>query len=159
MPAISKRFTINESQIKKFTLKGGSVHGAVRRLTEEAEDVAVSIGPKRTGELVSTISSSERWSNGRQARFTLRVGASYASYVLRGVPGYIYPKHKARNRAGNRAGKRPGTFSGRVPRFPVGKSNGEPMASWTFADRVKGQAENNFLRRAVAIAMRRQGYL
>lgn len=159
MPASVSRVRINEAQIKKFTLKGGSVHGAVRRLTDEVEEVAQDIGPKRTGHLLSTLSTGERWSNGRESRFTVRLGAEYAAVVLRGFKGYIYPKHRARNRAGNKAGKRPGTFSGRVPRLPVGKSQGEPMSSWTMADRVKGQSANNFLARALSIAMKRQGYL
>ena len=153
------RVRINEAQIKKFTLAGGQVHGAVRRLSAVTEVVARQEAPSRTGRMKASISAGENWSNGRQSRFTVRVGASYASYVLDGVRGWIYPKHRARNRAGNQAGRRPGTFSGRPPRFPVGKSQGEPQGNWTMAPKVRGQRANNFLMRAVREVMRRQGYL
>lgn len=159
MPATNVRVKISESQIRRFTLAGGQVHGATRRLSAVTEVLARQQAPSRTGRMAQSISSGENWSNGRQSRFTVRVGASYATYVLKGVPGYIYPKHLARHRAGNKAGKRPGTFSGRVPRLPVGKSQGEPMSSWTFAEKVKGQSANNFLMRAVRQAMQRAGYL
>lgn len=159
MPASISRIRISEAQIKRFTLKGGSVHGATRRLSERTEALAVFYAPKRTGRMAASIRFGENWSNGRQARFVVTVGARYATYVLKGTVGPIYPKHRARYRKGNLAGKRPGSFSGRIPRLPVGKSQGEPMSSWSMAPSVAGQDANNFLSRALRRAMQLQGYL
>lgn len=159
MPATVSKIRISEAQIKKFTLNGGDVHGAVRRLSERTEILAKFKAPKRTGRMAASIKAEKNWSNGRQSHFTVRVGSSYAAYVLRGYVGPIYPKHKARFRAGNKLGRRPGTFSGRIPRLPVGKSQGEPMSSWTMAPSVAGQDANNFLMDAVRRAMELHGYL
>jgi hypothetical protein len=157
MPAVTKRISINESQIKKFTLRGGDVNGAVRRLSEATEAEAVRLSPSRTGQMASSIRAGHNWSNGRESRYTIRVGVSYAEVVLLGYSGWIYPNHQARVRTAS-PGKRRGTFSGRQPRLPVGKSQGEPMETWTFATRVRGQKANNFLMRAVRATMIRQGY-
>jgi hypothetical protein len=157
MAAVTKRIKINESQIKKFTLRGGQVNGAVRRLSEATEAEAVRLSPSRTGEMASSIRASHNWSNGRESRYTIRVGVSYAQVVLEGYTGWIYPKHTARVRSSGGSQRR-GTFSGRQPRLPVGKSQGEPVGSWTFATRVRGQKANNFLMRAIRATMIRQGY-
>jgi hypothetical protein len=160
MAAVRTRITISEAQIKRFTLKGGSVHGAVRRLSEGVENRATQIvlaEHTRTGKMASSISAGENWSNGRESRFTIRVGVSYAKVVLEGYKGYIYPKHVARNYTSKT--RRKGTFSGRRPRLPVGKSQGGPVSTWTFATKVKGQRGDNFLRRALRAVMEVQGYL
>jgi len=161
MPAVTKRIVINESQIKKFTQRGGDVNGAVRRLSEATEAEAVRLTPHkpgrvRTGRMAASIRAGHNWSNGRESRYTIRVGVEYATYVLLGTTGPIYPKHRARHYTTK--GKRPGTFSGRQPRLPVGKSQGGGPESWTFMTSVKGQEGNNFLMRAVRAMMIRQGY-
>jgi hypothetical protein len=156
----SVRFKINEAQIRRFTLKGGSVHGATRRLSVAVESrsrATVLAKHTRTGEMASSISSGENRSNGRSCSFVISVGVPYAEVVLRGYNGYIYPNHRARNYATR--GKRRGTFSGRKPRLPVGKSQGEPVGNWTFATKVRGQKGDNFLMQSVRAVMQVQGYL
>jgi len=91
--------------------------------------------PQRTGRLRSSIRAWSLRSGPTEVEMRLNIGVFYAGYVLYGTDSPIESR------------------SGSL--MPVGKSQPEPRANWTWRQAVMGQQANNFVKRGMLRVERR----
>lgn len=145
------RTVVYEHVIAGWTLR---VDGLIRRysrsLTREVVFQAKLKGPKRSGNLVRSISDKHQWANQYGCGRVITASAPYAGYVMGGTKanGAGWIRAKMKRGPGGR-------FTGRGW-LPVGKSQGKIT---NFKQAVKGQKANPFIQEALRSTMLRWGLL
>lgn len=119
---------VHEAEVMKFNLPGGEVYGMVQTTTRQAWTLSQVYAPKRTGRLMRGIQYDRPKVTGPYTNVgVVRSTAWHSLFVIEGTTGPI-------------RSSRPGGWMLIEGIWPIRE--------------VKGQAANNFMARALAVALR-----